>query len=36
MHDCSMILHDNPEREYAFGLATGLPDTKVGILSQAL
>lgn len=31
-----LILHDDPEREYAYGPAQGLPDTKVGTLTQAL
>jgi hypothetical protein len=31
-----LVLHDDPEREYAYGPATGLPDTKVGTFSQAL
>jgi hypothetical protein len=31
-----IILHDDAEREYAYGPATGLPDTKVGTLTQAL
>jgi hypothetical protein len=30
------VLHDDPTREYAYGPATGLPDTKVGTFSQAL
>jgi hypothetical protein len=31
-----LVLHDDAEREYAYGPATGLPDTKVGTLTQAL
>src|SRR5271170_3202373 len=31
-----LVLHDDPEREYSYGPATGLPDTKVGTFSQAL
>jgi len=31
-----LVLHDDPEREYAYGPAEGLPDTRVGKLSQAL
>jgi phosphoglycolate phosphatase-like HAD superfamily hydrolase len=31
-----LILHDDAEREYAYGPAEGLPDTKVGAFSQAL
>jgi len=31
-----LVLHDDPEREYAYGPAEGLPDTKVGTFSQAL
>ncbi|HKV53674.1 MAG TPA: HAD family hydrolase [Candidatus Binataceae bacterium] len=31
-----LVLHDDPEREYAYGPATGLPDTKVGTFTQAL
>jgi len=31
-----LVLHDDPVREYAYGPATGLPDTKVGTFSQAL
>jgi len=30
------ILHDDPEREYAYGPAQGLPDTSVGTFSQAM
>jgi hypothetical protein len=31
-----LVLHDNAQREYAYGPATGLPDTKVGNFTQAL
>ena len=31
-----LVLHDDAEREYAYGPATGLPATKVGTFSQAL
>jgi phosphoglycolate phosphatase-like HAD superfamily hydrolase len=31
-----LILHDDPTREYAYGPAQGLPDTKVGTFTQAL
>jgi phosphoglycolate phosphatase-like HAD superfamily hydrolase len=31
-----LVLHDDAEREYAYGPANGLPDTKVGTFSQAL
>ena len=31
-----LVLHDDPEREYAYGPAKGLPDSKVGIFSDAL
>jgi hypothetical protein len=31
-----LVLHDDPEREYAYGPAAGLPDTKVGAFSLAL
>jgi phosphoserine phosphatase len=31
-----LVLHDDGEREYAYGPAAGLPDTKVGTFSQAL
>jgi phosphoglycolate phosphatase-like HAD superfamily hydrolase len=31
-----LVLHDDPKREYAYGPAEGLPDTKVGTFSQAL
>ena len=31
-----LVLHDDAEREYAYGPAQDLPDTKVGAFSQAL
>jgi phosphoglycolate phosphatase-like HAD superfamily hydrolase len=31
-----LVLHDDAEREYAYGPGQGLPDTKVGTFSQAL
>ncbi len=31
-----LVYHDDGEREYAYGPAGGLPDTKVGTFSQAL
>jgi phosphoglycolate phosphatase-like HAD superfamily hydrolase len=31
-----LVLHDDATREYAYGPAQGLPDTKVGTLSQAM
>ncbi len=31
-----LVLHDDAEREYAYGPAAGLPDTKVGTFSQKL
>jgi hypothetical protein len=31
-----LVLHDDAEREYAYGPANGLPDTKVGTFSQPL
>jgi phosphoglycolate phosphatase-like HAD superfamily hydrolase len=31
-----LVLHDDAEREYAYGPANGLPETKVGTFSQAL
>jgi hypothetical protein len=31
-----LVLHDDAEREYAYGPAQGLPDTKVGIFTQDL
>ena len=30
------VLHDDAQREYAYGPAQGLPDTKVGTFTQAL
>ena len=31
-----LVMHDDATREYAYGPAQGLPDTKIGALSQAL
>src|SRR5262245_30960471 len=31
-----LVLHDDAKREYAYGPASGLPDTKVGRFTQAL
>jgi phosphoglycolate phosphatase-like HAD superfamily hydrolase len=31
-----LVLHDDAAREYAYGPATGLPDSKIGIFTQAL
>jgi phosphoserine phosphatase len=31
-----LVLHDDAEREYAYGPANGLPDSKVGAFTQAL
>jgi hypothetical protein len=31
-----LVLHDDATREFAYGPANGLPDTKVGTFSQAL
>jgi hypothetical protein len=31
-----LVLHDDAEREYAYGPAQGLPDTRVGKFTQAL
>lgn len=31
-----LVLHDDPIREYAYGPAQGLPDTKIGTFTQAL
>ena len=31
-----LVLHDDATREYAYGPAKGLPDTKVGTFPQAL
>ena len=33
---CMLVLHDDATREYAYGPAQGLPDTKVGTFPQAL
>jgi len=33
---CGLVLHDDAKREYAYGPAQGLPDTKIGSLSQAM
>lgn len=33
---CMLVLHDDAEREYAYGPAQGLPDSKVGTFTQAL
>jgi phosphoserine phosphatase len=33
---CMLVLHDDAKREYAYGPARGLPDTKVGTFPQAL
>jgi hypothetical protein len=33
---CMLVLHDDAVREYAYGPADGLPDTKVGTFTQAL
>jgi hypothetical protein len=30
------VLHDDADREFAYGPAKGLPDTKVGTFSQSL
>ncbi len=32
----TLVYHDDPEREYAYGPAGGLPDTKVGTFPEAL
>jgi hypothetical protein len=32
----TLVLHNNAKREYAYGIAPGLPDTKVGTFTQAL
>ncbi len=32
----ALVLHDDAKREYAYGPASGLPDTKVGTFTQAL
>jgi hypothetical protein len=31
-----LVLHDDAKREYAYGPAQGLPETKVATFSQAL
>jgi hypothetical protein len=31
-----LVLHDDAQREYAYGPALGLADTKVGTFTQAL
>ena len=31
-----LVLHDDDEREYAYGPALGLPNTKVGAFTQEL
>jgi len=31
-----LVLHDDAEREYAYGPANGLPDTKFGTFSESL
>jgi phosphoglycolate phosphatase-like HAD superfamily hydrolase len=31
-----LLLHDDADREYAYGPATGLPDSKIGTFTQAL
>jgi hypothetical protein len=31
-----LVLHDDAEREYAYGPAQGLPDTTVGTFTRAL
>ena len=31
-----LVLHDDDKREYAYGPAQGLPDTKVGTFPQTL
>ena len=33
---CMILLHDDAQREYAYGPAQGLPNTKVGTFTQAL
>jgi phosphoglycolate phosphatase-like HAD superfamily hydrolase len=33
---CMLVLHDDAKREYAYGPAQGLPNTKVGTFTQAL
>ena len=31
-----IVLHDDAQREYAYGPANGLPDTRIGTFTQAL
>jgi hypothetical protein len=31
-----LVLHDDAKREYAYGPAEGLPDSKVGTFTEAL
>jgi hypothetical protein len=31
-----IVLHDDDKREYAYGPAEGLPDSKIGTFTQAL
>ena len=31
-----LVLHDDDKREYAYGLAQGFPDAKVGTFTQEL
>jgi hypothetical protein len=31
-----LVLHDDAKREYAYGPAEGLPDTRVGTFTQSL
>jgi phosphoglycolate phosphatase-like HAD superfamily hydrolase len=33
---CMLVLHDDAQREYSYGPAKGLPETKVGAFPQAL
>lgn len=33
---CMLVMHDDSTREYAYGPAQGLPDSKVGTFTQAL
>jgi phosphoglycolate phosphatase-like HAD superfamily hydrolase len=35
-HLMMLVLHDDAEREYAYGPAAGLPDTKVGTFPQSM
>jgi hypothetical protein len=35
-HLCILVMHDDAAREYAYGPANGLPDTKVGTFTQKL